>query len=545
MNELKGLSSPTSLMGLRPLERSHPGDWHLRVWHATPDGADLPWTATVSQVSQTSLIALPMPRGPGDRERAASERSIGRLTEDLCGHEVAVAFGAEEEECLRVALDAAVHPRTGKLISPKQQRRILARRRACAEAIRRLHDAPPPAPGTRRRHRRSSPQSRPVAAWHIQRLLPHLKATLVIALVLAAGAGLLSGEILGLRSSDFNWTKRRVRVSPGSARGRSGRPATRWVYPAAWAWAILEKLVPQGGPDRLLFPGRTPGRPLKRLDRDLKRACGRAFGEGGGTITLLDARGFHQEAMEHLGLPRQVVAGSVRTAEPKTARRTTILGWQKRQAAAARAWVQLELLPVPGAVVPVRESGSTGSAPVVPVGQPAAPPRPARRPYHSRYGLRARLEAEAAAAAEARAEGAAPAASGRRFVPLGTEPSPNSPAPPTSAPAASEPPPPLERPVNNRAREARVAAAAYEQGARHGRFETGTAWLAWELLRLKLGHELDFGGMQEEFPGVPDALPALLRGVTAPVAAQPASSAAPVPSHEVDSVDAYSYLTGW
>ena len=545
MNELKGLSSPTSLMGLRPLERFHPGDWHLRVWHATPDGADLPWTATVSQVSQTSLIALPMPLGPGDRKRAASERSIGRLTEELCGHEVSVAYGPEEEEGLRVALDGAVHPRTGRLISPKQQRRILARRRACAEAIRRLHGAPPLAPRTRRRRRRSAQQDQPVEGWRIQRLLPHLKATLVVALVLAAGAGLLSGEILALWTSDFNWTKRRVRVSPGSSRGRSGTPATRFVYPAAWAWAILEKLVPRGGPDRLLFPGRTPGKPLTRLDRSLRRACRRAFGEDGGTITLLDARGFHQAVMERLGLPRQVVAGSLRTASPRTAPRKAILRLHKRQAAIARSWMQLELPPVPGAVVPVRESGITGSAPVVPVGQPAVPPRPARRLYYSRYGLRARLEAEAAAAAEARGEGAAPAASGRRFVPLGTEPSPNSPAPPTSAPAASEPPPPLERPVNNRAREARVAAAAYEQGARHGRFETGTAWLAWELLRLKLGHELDFDGMQEEFPGVPDALPALLRGVTAPVAAQPASSAAPVPSHEVDSVDAYSYLTGW
>ena len=544
MNAVTGLSSPTSLVGLRPLERAH-GDWHRRVWHATPDGARLPWGASVSQVLQTSLIELQMPRGPGDRARMAGERSIGRLTEELCGHEVALVYGAEDEERLQVVLDGAAHPRTGKLISRKQQRRILARRRACAEAIRRLHGAPPLAPGTRRRHRRSSPQSRPVAAWHIQRLIPHLKATLVVALVLAAGAGLLSGEILGLRSSDFNWTKRRVRVSPGSARGRSGRPATRWVYPAAWAWAILEKLVPQGGPDRLLFPGRTPGRPLKRLDRSLKRACRRAFGEGGGTITLLDARGFHQEAMERLGLPRQVVAGSVRTAEPKTARRTTILGWQKRQAAAAHAWVQLEFPPILGGVVPVRESGSTGSAPVVPVGQPAVPPRPARRLYYSPLGLKARLAAEAAAEARARAEGVAPAPSGRRFAPLGTEPSPRSPAPPTSPTAALEPPPPRERPANNRAREARVAAAAYEQGARHGRFETGAAWCAWELLRLKLGHELDFDGMQEEFPGVPDALPALLRGVTAPVAAQPASSAAPVPSHEVDSVDAYSYLTGW
>ena len=74
------------------------------------------------------------------------------------------------------------------------------------------------------------------------------------------------------------------------------------------------------------------------------------------------------------------------------------------------------------------------------------------------------------------------------------------------------------------------------------------AWGLWELLRRKLGHELDVDRLQEEFPGLPDELVTILREVTAPVPplpmppATPAPAPAPAPSYEVDSVDDYSYL---
>lgn len=410
LEPIECLSSPRSIDGLRPLVRLRSRDWDRLLWQSTDDGADLPWNATVSQVLGTSLVEVLMPRGLDDRARMASCRSIARLTGELFGDDVSVEVDPEEEARVRRRLAVAVHPRTKRQLSSNQQRRVRAMRLSCADAVRRLHGARP-VPRTRRRRRPSEPAPPTISARRIQRLLGFLKPMLLVAVVLAAGAGLLSGEILALMSSDFDWSKRRVRVSPGSSRGRPGTPATRFVYPAAWAWTLLEGLVPRGEPHRLLFPGRDAGRPLKRLDRNLKRACRRAFGEGGG-ITLLDARAFHQAAMERVRLPHQVVAGSLRAARPRTASKAEVLWWRERQAAVARAWVHLEVPPVLDASLQTPAPREAVAAPSAPDGRVPATVALPRGLFRGDGAGRAMEVGD-------RSKEDAGSPSGRRLVPLG------------------------------------------------------------------------------------------------------------------------------
>ena len=83
------------------------------------------------------------------------------------------------------------------------------------------------------------------------------------------------------------------------------------------------------------------------------------------------------------------------------------------------------------------------------------------------------------------------------------------------------------------------------RGLRRGRLEVGTLWAGWEVLRRAAGHELDLDALQREFPGLPDALVAILREVVTP--AQPPSSPPPMPEIEGDidsGWEAYSYLLG-
>ena len=138
----------------------------------------------------------------------ASDRSIARLTGELFGDDVSAEFDLAEEERVRGRLAVTLHPRTKKLLSAKQQRRVLAMRRSCADVVRRLHGHGP-APRARRCRQQSESAGQPASD---QRLLGFLKPRLLVAVVLAAGAGLLSGEILALMTSDFDWIRRRVRV---------------------------------------------------------------------------------------------------------------------------------------------------------------------------------------------------------------------------------------------------------------------------------------------------------------------------------------------
>ncbi len=176
-------------------------------------------------------------------------------------------------------------------------------------------------------------------------LAPHLKPKPLLALHLAAGAGLLSGEILGLTTGAFDWEQRRVWIESGSARGHPEVAASRYVYPAAWTWTAIERRVSPTGPDRLLFPGKTPGVPLERLDRTIKRACRRAFTDDGQFFTLLDARAFHQAAMKQLGLPQAVVAGSLCEDGRREVGRARLSRWRKAQSDVARAWTQIDRPP--------------------------------------------------------------------------------------------------------------------------------------------------------------------------------------------------------
>ncbi len=129
------LYSPTSIDGLRPLVRQFPETWPARIWGQTPTGGGLSRSATVRQVAATSTLRILMPRGPGDRARLASQRSVGRLLVDFCGAEAAGAFGPQQEQQLRLRLQRALHPRKRTPLSPKQRQRVIALRRACAAAV--------------------------------------------------------------------------------------------------------------------------------------------------------------------------------------------------------------------------------------------------------------------------------------------------------------------------------------------------------------------------------------------------------------------------
>ena len=496
-----------------------------------------------------------MPRGPHDRARVASVRSVARLACDLFGAWSAGGFDAAARGRAARELERGSHPRTGKGISPKQARRVLSLLDACAEAV----------GGPARRARRSQVSRRcgsrgappPPSPAAVELLMRHLPPTGRKALCLAAGAGLFSAEILGITTADFDWGRRRVRIRAGSARG-TGQPATRWVAPAAWAWRVLTTLVPPDGPDRLLFPSRWPGRPLARLDRLLRRASRRAFGEEAPGLTLLAARRLHQSVNSGLCLPRPVIAGSIRESRPTRHSRRTLLRWRGLQERAAEAWTDLTR-------PPRRSAFETSSSPVV----PAPPGRAAgregsarrRRPVWSGDGPAMVPSPSARGASPPEYQATAAPDPGRlSHQPAGDSggpaprrrltPSlmgPTAPPPVRRSPSAAgaverrqtgrQPQHGRQLEVARQSEVARQIEAARLQGRHEGRFEVGAVVAGVAVLRASVGGALDIDALRQSLPGAPDEF---FETVQAFMEAPP--KAAPVARPSLPVYPGFSYL---
>ena len=270
--------------------------------------------------------------------------AVGRV---IAGNCAVCDYGQQHPPVLdrkRDWLAKVTHPRTHRRLSTSMISRVLTLLRETADRWAGAGAIPSrvtrrPA-GSLSRVGRRRPR-RPPSPTELAALLGVNSDDTTLALVLAGGAGLRPGEMLGLRTSDIECRRGRIPVRGGSVPGRPGVPQTRHVQPAAWVWPILAELVPAGSPDGWLFPGADPRHPRRRLDKLMRTACKRAFGAGGQRFTLMDVRRLWQRAARRKRLPRAVVRGSWTEARSPRWRGRV----QQGLGELSREWRRLDTLP--------------------------------------------------------------------------------------------------------------------------------------------------------------------------------------------------------
>ncbi len=194
------------------------------------------------------------------------------------------------------------------------------------------------------RHKRlGRPVHRPVPLpQEVSRLLAalsDLSARVVVGL--AAGCGMLEGEILRLRAGHFKLARRIIQLPISGARGAPGRAGVRVVAIPEWVMALVYDAFPTLGgwsQSRLLFPHRDdPTRPRSSYWRTLRTAGQRADVEGWRTT---DLRRMYQRAGRGSQLARCVVRGT----DIHTSRQSVPMALYQREWL-ARRWSRLDSPP--------------------------------------------------------------------------------------------------------------------------------------------------------------------------------------------------------
>ena len=298
-----GVSSAASLCGLAALRRLRPHLWHEDVQALTP-APPRSQSATLRDVLSSRANEQAMPRHAGDFSRIKRPRAgAGRVIE-LTGDRPAVELNGEgqlarlHQRLVENGMAASTANRTVSLV-----RRVLRPWLRSVGIKLRIYRR------SRRSNKRIGPRgSRPgPSPQELSALLGELDASHRLALALAAGAGLLESEILGLRFRDLRLADGSIVVRTGGIRGRAGYRCQRLEHVAEWAWQLLFDTLGdprQYPPQSLLFPNRRdPTRPRSSFAPGLKKASRAVFGDDAVGFTLGAARRLWQRVQIDTGLP--------------------------------------------------------------------------------------------------------------------------------------------------------------------------------------------------------------------------------------------------
>ena len=308
----------TSLVGLRPLIRARPRDWHVVI----RDGAQPRWSvpqepATIAEVLRSGSVLSLMPAHAGDVGRLRRARAGATRLVEAVGDRAMQGVDDAFIECLRADLTDETSPVLGKPLAASTASRTLTVLREAARAWATgcgvpVEVDPLPRGPTRRVGAR---KDRPVPTlYEIGDLLVVAAEPLRAAIGLAVGAGLTEGEILTLRRGQVHVAERRVvlfAIVPGSPWDQR-RVRYAWLPP--WAMALLTALHPRlratqaGG---YLFPSPSRwDRPRSGFQAALGRACAEAWGDDGPRYTLGDLRRSWQSLCRAHAMPRSIVRHS-------------------------------------------------------------------------------------------------------------------------------------------------------------------------------------------------------------------------------------------
>jgi len=339
----------TSNVGLRPLQRLHPDDWHL-VLQAGPTPLTPTPTTTLAKWMRSGAGGYLLPDASASRG-LRKLRGVAAWVQAAVGRTTLEEWDDEELEVWREEHAAAVGKvRSGELIGRDCSllRRVVWDGQQAA-GMKPLVARSAPATNERlgRKLVRSVTLTELVSAL-LKALARLPRAMLMVALV--AGCGLLEIEALRLRAEDIDLARGRVRVAGGPVRGRPGLVGERWVSMPRWVIDILWHALPglaTMAPDALLFPCRDdPTRPRSSFGRAIRQAAEHAgltpHPKIGMRIYSLTAlRRLAQALLRESGAPRALVRGTVpRPADRAEARRQEATVERASRALAAN-WITL------------------------------------------------------------------------------------------------------------------------------------------------------------------------------------------------------------
>ena len=312
-------SDQTSVHGLAAFARRHPGAWDYQVRCVLPELPEDLLQLDVIAALRTELADQLAPRSPSDLNRVRRYRASARRLVEVAGDELMsdvdeafmLVIRDRLTRCCQVAGFTFGAEDVGRDLSLL---RHTARRWAYAAAIDPLVAERPP----KRVRRRKKPAKRrrqrvPPTIQQVLELLLAADPQLRAAIGLAVGGGLQHGEITELRLSQLDPRTRAVSVwARGTARQPAGSRAVRVVWIAAWAWQLLERVLPRGAArGARVFPSRfDASRGRTGFDKALRKACEAAWGPQGPRYTMGALRTSWQAVARTRGLPRAVVRGS-------------------------------------------------------------------------------------------------------------------------------------------------------------------------------------------------------------------------------------------
>jgi hypothetical protein len=359
---------PTSIVGLRTLERLWPETWHQVMARGFPPVGTAPGSqATLAEVLQSGWLEDLRPRGPDDGGRVRPLRAAAAAAVRYAGEVLCCRLTGEAIEGLRgsiaVEYKAGTTSRIIRVIRKAARTWAELNERSTAALDRRTGNR---RVGGRKRRRRIPPED-------LVRLLEASDPRLRAAIAGTAGAGLLHSEIRKRRIRDMGRGAAALLVEHAKTRGLPGVAMERVVPVAAWARPMLASAVQWircPYPDAAVFPGHDPDPRVaqKSLHKQLRSACKRAFGKHGRRYTWMDLRLFWQDAAVSAGLPRAVVRGTNSARSPALGRRRA-RRLEELVGRFAAAWTNLHAPPCGWTRRAWRQAPS-GTAPDQPEGVP-------------------------------------------------------------------------------------------------------------------------------------------------------------------------------
>ena len=322
------MTDRTSLVGLRPLIRAQPRDWHLVI----RDGAEPRWCvpqeeATIAEVLRSGGVLSLMPRHAGDEGRLRRARAGATRLVDAVGDNRMQDVDDAFIERLRTELTDETNSGPGNAVAASTASRTLTVLREAARSWATGCGTPvqvdphPQGPTNRVGARRERPVP---TLYEIGDLLAIAGEPLRAAIGLAVGAGLTEAQITGLRRGHVQVSERRIAlVARAPGRPRDGR-LVRYTWAPPWAMDLLKAVQPRLQrlpPAAFLFPSpRRWDRPRSSFQAMLTRACEGAWGDDGPRYTLGDLRRSWQGVCRAHAMPRAVVRCSWSTWAPRHGR---------------------------------------------------------------------------------------------------------------------------------------------------------------------------------------------------------------------------------
>jgi len=298
-----GVASAAEIAGVAALRRLRPRTWHqdLKRLSSAPPRTK---SATVAEVLSSRINVGAFPRHADDFSRIKRPRACARRVVELVGG-LPIQKLNSERRLKQLHLDLVSH---GAAASTANRTVALARKVVRAWC-RHVGAAPRLHPRRRRENRRIGRRAgRPVPGpQQIGELLAALPDHHRVALALAAGAGLIESEILGLRFEDLKPSDHAVVVATGGIRGRAGQRCFRYEYVAGWAWELLlatfEPSIRRGISGPIFRHRSDPRRSRSSFGPLIRKVSIETFGRGAPVVTLGAARRLWQRVQIDAGLP--------------------------------------------------------------------------------------------------------------------------------------------------------------------------------------------------------------------------------------------------